>query len=448
MAASTAHASSGSTATRRERPSSSRRPTCCAYYRTPPSCSSSLWGRYDRDRRRDGGRRHCSGWRACAASGSAVGHIGNKPLRATSEAARAAAAAAVAARDGQAQLVGLLTEQRRGRGVSSMPSRRGWPELQRVAAWAAARELGAQLAQARELVASSSDDGGPAVADDDLVRRVTVALAALDERGGAPPVLPRDRMPPRSRAAGGAPCRPRGRPRAEPSPRGPPMTRGSGPKLRCAPTPTPRRSRSRRPRRRSTPTSCAVSRPSRACGSRGDVAAEQRVCSRRGRLTPPPWRTFELAQVAHREQVEAQQRGQGDFDALWATYQREQERYAEQRAALDAAVAARRRSGATGTPQPAVPATQQRCCWAPGGLVALLGSCCWLSGRSSRELWSPGSASCSPVVGLVRRAGRSTAVGPEGRPSARRRLRDAAGRRCGSSRSSRLVCDPSSPRLC
>lgn len=340
-----------------------------------------------------------------------VGHIGNKPLRATSEAARAAAAAAVAARDGQAQLVGLLTEQRRAEGEQHAVEAR-LAELQRVAAWAAARELGAQLAQARELVASSSDDGGPAVADDDLVRRVTVALAALDERGEHPVLPEGPDAAALAQQLAALPAVPEGD--LEPSVA-----------ARTAHDAWVRAEAALRTHADAAPEQVEASPDAvdpdelRLLASllervvpEADVAAEQRVQQAR-QAHAAALATFELAQVAHREQVEAQQRARADFDALWATYQREQERYAEQRAALDAAVAAvaaqaQARDAAAGRARDT--ATMLL---GAGGLVALLGVVLLVVGQVIPGAVVAGLGVLLAVVGLVRR-GRSTAVGPEG----------------------------------
>lgn len=338
-----------------------------------------------------------------------VAHIGSKPLRATSEAARAAAAAAVAARDAQAQLVGLLTEQKRAE-VEQRAVEARLAELERVAAWAAARELGAQLARARELVAASSDDGGSAVADDELVRRVTVALGALDERGERPALPEGPDAGALAEQLSTLPSAPEGD--LEPSA----VARAAHDAwvqaeaalrthVESAPEPVEASPNPVDPdelRRLAS----VLERPVPGV----DAVAEQRVQHAR-QAHAAALAAFEQAQVAHREQVEAQQRARADFDARWAAYQREQEQYVEQRAAHDAAVAAQAQARDAAAGRAFGTATMLL---GAGGVVALVGVVLLVLGQVVPGAVVAALGVLLAVVGLVRRGG-SAGVSTDGR---------------------------------
>lgn len=113
-----------------------------------------------------------------------VPHVGMKPLRARTLALGSAREAAVRARDLHAQLAAVLEEAHQTDQTLRRVSER-LAELERLQAWSAAIDLQQRVDRARTLFRAAEDDGVEP-ADDAVVTRARMALAALRERGPRP----------------------------------------------------------------------------------------------------------------------------------------------------------------------------------------------------------------------------------------------------------------------
>lgn len=338
-------------------------------------------------------------------------HLGSKPLRAATAAVEAARAAAVDARDQHAELVGVLAEQVRA-AAQLAQSDAHLAELERLSAWARARELAGQLAQARELASAATEDG-PAAADEELVRRVTVALAALDERGACPVLSEGPDAAALAEQLASLPPAPEGdlEPTAE--------ARAAHDAWVQADAAVSTHEQAA-PTEEMAPADGVDPDELRQLAGRlevaplePDTAAEERVAEAR-RAHTEAMAAFEQAQATYRVRVEEQQRAQADYEARWAEYQRKQADYAEQRTAHDAAVNA----AAADAQQRAAAADKARgtatALLGAGALAVLVGIVLLAVGQVLPGAAVAGLGTVFAVVGLVRR-GSSSPV-PSARP--------------------------------
>lgn len=270
-------------------------------------------------------------------------HIGNKPLRSRTQALKLARDASVQARDIQAHLVQVLDEQRRvSRAQREVENR--LVELGRLQAWSGFREMERRIQQARALERASQEPGAQPF-DDEVVRRVTVAIAAFDERGPSPTLPDGPDAAALKQQMDALPPAPEGD--LEPSKEAVAARQA----LAAAETAVSTHAMTA-PEVRSTLMVDIDADELRDLAGRleaplpeVDASLEKRVTEARARHAAS-LAAFEKAQAAQQTLADQQAQAQRDYEARWEDYQRAQEDYTRRRAAYGDALAAASREQA------------------------------------------------------------------------------------------------------